>query len=194
MALIVRRALAVTGAIMMYGSAAAWAQDGPREVKLEALTLQVPAAWKQQTPENRLRLGQFAIPAVEGDKEPAELTVFNFGFGGGVRENVRRWIDQFEAAERKVTTTAGKCPQGEYVFVEVAGIYRKPIGPPVQQRTQPVPGYRMQGVILAAENQGNYFLKLVGPDKTVASAADGFRASFGGRRDMEKPYDAAAVE
>jgi gluconolactonase len=193
-ALNVRRALVVTGAIIMGGAAAALAQEAPREVKLEALTLQVPAAWKQQAPENRLRLGQFSIAAAEGDKEPAELTVFNFGSGGGVRENVRRWIDQFEAAERMVTTTAGKCPQGEYVFVEITGTYRKPIGPPVQQRTQPAPGYRMQGVILAADKQGNYFLKLVGPDKTVASAGDAFRASFGARRDTEKPYDPAAVE
>lgn len=170
------------------------ADEELREVKFEALTLKVPATWKQQPPSNNLRLGQFEIPAAEGDKEPAELTVFNFGFGGGVKDNVNRWIDQFEANQRKVKTTIGKSPQGEYAFVDITGTYKKPVGPPVTRQTQPAPGFRMLGVILAVDKKGNYFLKLIGPEKTISAAASAFRASIGGNEKEEKPLDLDKAE
>jgi gluconolactonase len=80
------------------------------------------------------------------------------------------------------------------VLVDVAGTYKKPIGPPIQQKTQRAPGNRMLGLILAKEGKGNYFLKLVGPEKTVTAAADDFRSSFGGSAAAEKPYDADKAE
>ena len=170
------------------------ADEGLREVKIEDLILKVPATWKQQPPTSSLRLGQFEIPAAEGDKEPAELTVFNFGFGGGVQANVDRWIDQFEPKDRKEKTTTAKCPQGEYVFVDVSGTYKKPIGPPVMRKTQPAPGFRMLGLILSVDKKGNYFLKLTGPEKTVAAAAAAFRASIGGNEKEEKPLGSEKSE
>ena len=138
-------------------SAAAFADDSVREVKFEDLVLKVPTSWKQQPPANNLRLGQFEIPAVEGDKEPAELTVFNFGFGGGVKANVDRWIEQFDEKDRKVKTTTAKCPQGEYVFADVTGTYKKPVGPPIMRKTEPAPGYRMLGLILLSRRRGITF-------------------------------------
>lgn len=185
---------AVLGALVAALVAGGSGPDGPAaaqaaEVKLDALTLTVPAQWQQQRPSNNLRLGQFQIPAVAGDQEPAELGIFNFGFGGGVKENVARWIGQFEPDGREVKITRGASKQGSYVFVDLRGTHKKPIGPPVQQRTQPAPGYRMLGVILAIEGKGNYFLKLVGPEKTVAAAAEAFRTSFGGNAASEKEYD-----
>jgi gluconolactonase len=47
----------------------------------------------------------------------------------------------------------------------------------------------MIGVILSVENKGNYFLKLTGPDKTVAEAADDVRLMIGGDVKQEKPYE-----
>ena len=175
-------------------SRSAAGEDAVREAKFEDLVLKVPASWKQQAPANNLRLGQFEIAPVEGDKEPAELTVFNFGFGGGIKANVTRWTDQFEGKDRQIKTTTGKCPQGDYVFVDVTGTYKKPIGPPVAGKTQPAPGFRMLGLILAVEKKGNYFLKLTGPEKTVAAAAAAFRASFGGNEKDEKPLDSEKAE
>lgn len=165
------------------------AADATREVKLEDLKLSVPASWKQQQPSNNLRLGQFEIPAVEGDKEPAELTVFNFGAGGGVNSNLQRWIDQFEPTERKSKLTQAKCAMGDYVLADISGTYKKPIGPPIQGKTQPMPNARMLGVILSMEKKGLYFLKLTGPDKTVASAKTALRAAIGAKESDEKPFE-----
>ena len=160
-----------------------------QDSKVGEITLKTPKNWKQSEPTSQLRLSQFEIPAVEGDKEPAELAIFAFAGGGGVSANVKRWIDQFQPAERQVKTTKAKSALGEYVLVEVSGTYLKPVGPPVVRGTEPMPGARRLAVILAVEGQGNYFLKLTGPGKTVAASADAFRTSFGGKADDEKPYE-----
>lgn len=161
-----------------------------RTVKVKDITLEVPAGWKQSPASNKLRLAQFDIPPVEGDKESAELVISSFGGGGGgIEANVRRWIDQFEADGRKAKLTTGKSPQGEYVLVDLQGTYKMPVGPPFLRQTKPMPGARMLSVILQVEKSGNYFLKLTGPEATVSSQADALRASFGANAKEEKPYE-----
>ncbi len=155
-------------------------------VKLRDLTLSIPGAWKQEEPKSKLRLAQFSIPATKGDKEAAELAVFNFGAGGGIEANIQRWIGQFQPKGRTAKITTGTAPQGKYVFVDLSGTYKKPDGPPIRQKTVDTPGTRALSVILAIENKGLYFLKLVGPQKTVGGQADIFRAAFGGNAKDEK--------
>ena len=161
-----------------------------REAKIEDLKLVVPTSWKQQQPSSNLRLGQFEIPAAEGDKEPAELAIFNFGAGGGIKANRDRWVDQqFMPEERKAKSTQGKSPLGEYVFVDISGTYKKPVGPPRAGKTEPMPKARMLGVILSVEGKGLYFLKLVGPEKTSGNAATALRTAIGAKEADEKPYE-----
>lgn len=160
-----------------------------KAVKVGDITLKTPADWKQSKPKSRLRLAQFAIPAADGDKEGAELAIFSFGAGGGVKANVDRWIGQFLAEGRKAKTTSGKSEIGEYVFVEVSGTYKKPVGPPVRGKTEPMKNARMLGVILAVEGKGNYFLKMTGPTRTVSAAAAPFRNSFGGNAKKERELE-----
>ena len=100
-------------------------------------------------------MAQFSIPAVEGDNEAAELAIFSFGAGGGIKANVDRWIGQFATEGRKAKTTSGKSKTGEYVFVEIGGTYRKPVGPPVLRKTESMANARMLGVILAVEGEGH---------------------------------------
>ena len=165
------------------------ADDKTVEVKLGELTMNVPASWKQQQPKSNLRLGQFEIPAAEGDEEVGELAIFNFGSGGGVDANVRRWIGQFQEKDRQVKLTKGEARQGQYVFVELSGTYNKPDGPPILRKTKPAPDYRMLGVILAMEKKGVYFLKMTGQDKTVAAAAAGLRSAIQADAKKEKPFE-----
>lgn len=158
------------------------------DVDLDGLKLTVPKHWQKQQPSSNLRLGQFAIPAVEGDAEPSELAIFP-PFGGTVQQNVERWVAQFENEGRTMKATQGECPQGKYVLVELTGTYKKPHGPPFLQQTKPAPGYKMLGVILVSKAGGNYFLKLTGPQKTVAASADAFRKSFQADASQEQPYE-----
>ncbi|MFV0443645.1 MAG: SMP-30/gluconolactonase/LRE family protein [Planctomycetaceae bacterium] len=158
------------------------------KVELDGLTLNVPKSWEQQKPSSNLRLGQFAVKPVEGDTEMSELAVFP-PFGGSVRQNVDRWIQQFDGQGREMKATQGECPQGKYVLVELTGTYKKPFGPPFLQQTQPAANYKMLGVILSKPDGGNYFLKLTGPKATIAAAATSFRQSFGGNADKETKYE-----
>ena len=164
----------------------------PKEVEAGDLKLSVPATWKQQQPSNNLRLAQFSIPPVEDDKDAAEL-VISPPIGGTREANITRWVDQFEAAGRELVMTKGKCPQGEYVLVQLSGTYKRSIGPPIRGKTEPAPGYKMHGVILTVtkdgKNVGNYFLKLTGPAKTVAANDEALRASIAADKSKEEKYE-----
>ena len=156
------------------------------EVILKDLTLKVPSDWKQVKPKSSFRLAQFQIAPVEDDTESAELAIFNFGAGGGIDANVKRWINQYQSEGRKVKITSGTSSQGKYVFVELSGTYNKPDGPPIRRKTKPVPNSRTLAVILNIKKESVYFLKLTGSDKTVAAAATSLRVAFGGDSGKEK--------
>ena len=177
------------GLVLLLCSASPAEEAKTKKVKLQDIQLEVPATWKQQQPTSRLRAGQFQLPAVGKDKDSAELVVYFFGgAGGGVDANLKRWIGQFIPQGRKVVMAMGKSPQGPYYVAEVTGTYNKPIGPPIRQQTKPTPGSRMVAVILMIQGKGNYFLKLTGPDKTVADGTIGLRKAFGADPAKEKPY------
>ena len=55
-----------------------------------------PASWKLQAA-RQMRVATYDIPAAPGS-EPGECGVFYFGEGqgGGVEENIARWVKQFE--------------------------------------------------------------------------------------------------
>jgi len=179
----------IAAAIVSLSAAASplLAEDaGIKDVKAGGLTMHVPATWKQEEPLSTLRLTQFRIPAAAGDKQDAELAVFNFGGGGDILANVKRWIAQFEPEGRSVKIVGGKGAETSYVLVELAGTYKKSVGPPVLGKTEPVPGSRVLAAIVAVPEKGNFFLKLTGLDKTVAAEKHAFRASFGGDAQSEK--------
>lgn len=163
-----------------------------REVEAGDLKLSVPGGWKQQQPSNNLRLAQFAIPAVDGDAAGTEL-VISPPIGGSREANIARWVDQFEAEGRELVMSQGKCPQGEYVLVQLSGTYKKSIGPPILRKTEPAPDYKMHGVMLSVEKDGksagNYFLKLTGPANTVAANEESLRAAIGADKTKEEKYE-----
>lgn len=159
-----------------------------KDVDVKGIKLTVPDDWKaKMLPPGGFRAAQFEIPAVEGDKEAGELVVFHFGpnGGGGVKANIDRWVKQFEAEERKLKVYEGESKLGKYVLVDLNGTWNKPVGPPIAGKTVKAPGTRFLGVILHSEN-GDYFVRLTGPEKTVKENAKAFRATFQADVDKEK--------
>jgi gluconolactonase len=160
-----------------------------RAEKVEDLTLAVPESWARKPVSNNFRLAQFDIPNAEGEKEKTELVISSFGgAGGGVQANIDRWIQQFLPKGRTAKVTTGTAPQGEYIFVDVSGTFKKPIGPPIAGKFEELPDARMLGVMIHVKEKGTYFLKLAGPKKTVSAAAAGLRNTFGGVEKEEKEY------
>jgi gluconolactonase len=162
------------------------------EVEAGDLKLSVPKVWRQEQPSNKLRLAQFSILATGGDDESSEFVV-SPPIGGTREANVARWIDQFQKEDREVVMSVGKCPQGEYLYIEISGTYRRPFGPPIARKFEDAPGYRMHGLILSATKDGkpagNYYLKLVGPLNTVKAYQDSVRMSVGADKATEEKYE-----
>jgi len=152
--------------------------------------LTVPQSWAPKEATSRFRLAQFTVPKTGGDAEDAEFVVYYFGAGGGgsVDPNIHRWINQFQPRDRKLKLTSGKCPQGDYVLVDLRGTWNKPIGPPIQQKTVEMRDARVLSVILTVKDQGSYFLRLMGPEKTISANADALRTAIGADAKSEKDY------
>ncbi|MEX0716870.1 MAG: hypothetical protein WD066_09795 [Planctomycetaceae bacterium] len=180
--------------LALSGTAFAEESDGDvvtKQVKVRDVTLTLPDSWRQTQPASTLRLAQFEVPPVMGDKEPTELAVFSFaGGGGGVDDNIRRWISQFEGQGREVTLTKGKSPQGEYWFADIQGTYLMPVGPPIRQQTKRLEGGRMLGIILKAD-KGVYFLRMAGPRYTVSAQENAIRKAIGAAQGEETEHELA---
>lgn len=161
----------------------------PITMKLKTLTLNVPATWQESDIQSQMRLTTLDIPAADGDGEKGELAVFNFsGGGGGLKQNIERWIGQFSGEGRKSIVVKGKAGEEEYHLLELSGTYNKSVGPPVMRKTAAAKGYRMLGAIVPVGSEV-YYLKLTGPDATVKAAAKNFRKCFGGKMKSEEKVE-----
>jgi hypothetical protein len=187
------RSLILCGMVLGVSSAGLLAENKEsktKEVKVRDLKLSVPESWKSETPKSRMRLGQFKIPAVKGDKEDGELLIFSFPGGGGDKTaNIKRWIGQFDAEGRKSKTVKGVSEQGEYLIVNISGTYQKSVGPPFLKQTKTVKNARMLGVILNIKDKGVYYLKFAGPDKTVQENLKALKKSYGADEKTEKEVE-----
>ena len=71
--------------------------------------------------------------------------------------------------------TAGECAQGKYYVSDITGTYLQTSGGPFAGgKKTPMPNYRSVSVVVSTPQKGVYFLRLTGPEKTIAAAADAF--------------------
>lgn len=140
-----------------------------------SMTWTVPAGWKAETPSSAMRRAQYRVAGSGGD---AECVVFYFGpgQGGDAESNARRWASQFRQPDGRdgsavMKTSVLDVGGVKVTMVDVGGNYTGGMGGVAGDR----PGYRLLGAI-AAGPDANWFLKLTGPEKTVA----GQQAAFEG--------------
>jgi hypothetical protein len=142
-------------------------------VTLDGMTSNAPAAWKETPlPPGGMRFKQFTIPRADGDKFDAELVIFFFGpgGGGGTDANITRWKGFFVPPEGKKIDDVAKTevvPIGsaKATILDVRGTYKwKPA--PMAPNEELRPNHRMIGVVFESP-QGPYFMRFVGPEKTV---------------------------
>jgi hypothetical protein len=132
-----------------------------------------------------MRFKQFSIPRADGDKLDAELVVFHFGAGGGgdVQANLTRWKGMFVPPDGKkiddvARTKSFKVSGIEVTQMEVHGTYKyKPM--PMAPNEELRPGHRMIAVVFASP-QGPYFMRFVGPEKTIEKNRKDFEAFLRG--------------
>lgn len=135
------------------------------------LRITPPAAWRPVRPSSSMRAAEFAIPGSAGDAE-AVAYYFGPGQGGGVEDNVARWIAQFvpEPGSSSVTPRESLEVAGIRVtVVRARGAYHAGVG--MGQPSEPRPGYALVGLILESP-KGPVFLKITGPAATIDAASD----------------------
>lgn len=172
---------------LLAGLAAADDKKGPT-VEMAGMKAAAPADWKEEPPANNMRLTQFKLPKADGDADGAELVVFFFkgGGSGSADQNLERQAKKFEPApgKDKVEVTVnkefkvGKLPA---VYQDVKGVFQSKFPPfAPNAKVTPKPGYRQLYVLFDGPD-GQYYLTLLGPEKTVEkhkAAFDGWLGSF----------------
>lgn len=171
----------LSGLMILLAAAAIGADDATKTIDAGGLTFQAPASWKSSQPANQMRRAQLQVAPAAGDEDPANLIVFAFpGGAGGVAENVKRWERNFKDADgnapkAEVKTVKGK--NAEVTRVEISGHYY-PSNFPGQPAQPDKPNYRLIGAIVVGEDM-SYFLRLVGPEKTMSSIRSDFDKLIG---------------
>ena len=147
--------------------------------KPQALKFKVPAGWVEEERSSSMRVAQYKLPRVEGDAEDGSLVLYYFGKGqgGSTNANIERWASQMQTpegaakeklAEESFTTTGGL----KVTAVDAKGTYVAETAPG-SGTFQNKPGYRLRAAVIETPN-GSYFVKLVGPEKTVTRWDESF--------------------
>jgi hypothetical protein len=119
-----------------------------------------------------MRAAQYKLPKAEGDSEDASLVLYYFGpsQGGPPQANIDRWIAQIQQADGSSSKDKAKTDMMtvnglKITTVDVIGTYMAEMAPGSGTAHNDT-NYRLRAAVIETP-KGNYFLKLVGPAKTV---------------------------
>lgn len=149
-----------------------------------ALTYDAPDTWQRHSvPPRSMRTDQYTLPAVEGDGESGELTVFYFGAAGGgpIEQNIARWRGQFTGPDgQPLGEDASTVEEFEsngipITYLEVGGTFQPGAMRFGGEAPSPKENYRLLAAIVDAPG-GRWFFKAAGPDATMQAHRDAFRA------------------
>lgn len=133
-----------------------------------SLKFTVPAGWIEEERTSSMRVAQYRLPKAATDTEDASLVLYYFGSGqgGSTAANIERWISQMKQAEGNTAKQENLEVNGlKVTTVDAAGTYVAETAPGSGTLNNK-PGFRLRGAVVETPN-GNYFVKLVGPEKTV---------------------------
>jgi hypothetical protein len=144
------------------------------------LRLKPPDGWVSERPSSSMRVSQYQLPAAEGNTEAASLVVYYFGAGqgGSVDANLERWTGQMQTPDGKPSKDKAKTENTtvngmKVTLLDVGGTYAGGDmggGGAAQSK----PNFRMRAGVIETP-KGAYFIKLVGPEKTVTKWDQAFQ-------------------
>ena len=136
------------------------------------LHYKAPADWVTAPPTSKMRVAQFKLPKADGDSEDGELVLYYFGAnqGGSPQANIDRWISQMQQADgvssKDKAKTENLTVNGLKVSaVDVSGRYTAEMAPGSGTFYDNA-NYRLRAAVIETP-KGNYYVKLVGPAKTI---------------------------
>lgn len=144
------------------------------------LKFTVPAGWVEEQRSSSMRVAQYKLPKAATDTEDASLVLYYFGQGqgGSTSANIERWAGQIKQADgnpSKDTREERLDVNGlKVTTVDLSGTYVAETAPGSGTLLNK-PGYRLRAAVVETPN-GPYFVKLVGPEKTVMQWNEAFAA------------------
>ncbi len=152
-------------------------------VTVDSLTFHAHTQWQLETPTHESRRLQFRIPSNQRGVDDATLIVWNFsrardtGDGLTIQRTMDRWIGHFRQDDGTPSDEAAQ--QTEYLIndlpvhtIDLAGRYVHETAPGSGMKSDR-PGYRLLGAYIVAP-QGNYIVRLIGPESVVARHTGAF--------------------
>ena len=144
-----------------------------------SLKFTIPPGWIEEERSSSMRVAQFRLPKAAGDTDDASLVLYYFGQGqgGSATANVERWVSQMQQDDGSASKDKAKEEHFEanglkFTTLDVTGKYVAETAPG-SGVTQNKPGYRMRAAVVDTPN-GSYYVKLVGPEKTVTEWNNSF--------------------
>ena len=148
-------------------------------VQQNSLNFTVPAGWVEEERASSMRVAQYRLPKVAGDTEDASIVLYYFGQGqgGSTAANIERWVSQIQQADGSASKDKAKQENLDVnglkvATVDVSGTYVAETAPGSGTLLNK-PGYRLRAAVVETP-KGSYFVKLVGPEKTVTQWNDSF--------------------
>ena len=137
------------------------------------LRFKAPEGWTTEQASSSMRVAQYKLPKVEGDKEDGSLVLYYFGAtqGGTAQANIDRWISQMQQPDGSPSKDKAKAETMtvnglKLTNVDVTGTYTAEMAPG-SKTFHNDDNYRLRAAVIETP-KGNYFVKLIGPAKTVA--------------------------
>ena len=136
------------------------------------LTFTAPSDWVSEKTTSSMRVAQYKLPKVAGDEDDGSLVIYYFGQGQGgtAAANIDRWINQMQQpaggsskdrAKQNTQTINGL----KVATVDISGTYTAEMAPGSGTFNNK-PNFRMRAAVVETP-KGSYFIKLVGPEKTI---------------------------
>src|SRR6266704_1756910 len=136
------------------------------------LHFKAPDSWVTEKTSSSMRVAQYKLPKAEGDNDDASLVVYYFGAaqGGTAQANIDRWISQMQQPDGSATKDKAKTETStgnglKITSIDVSGTSTAEMAPGSDTKHNDA-NYRLRAAVVETQ-KGNYFLKLVGPAKTM---------------------------
>ncbi|MCG3199528.1 MAG: hypothetical protein GHCLOJNM_04046 [bacterium] len=136
----------------------------------------IPENWSETKPATMMRALQVSIPPASGDEQAGEIAFFA-SIGGSAQDNLDRWIGQFSQPDGSDSKAKAKIEdlEGEHHKFKLLDLSGTMLASsmPGAVATPERAGWRLLGSIIETPS-GPWFLKGVGPEKTMAAAREPF--------------------
>lgn len=158
--------------------------NGHVELKLEGIRFRVPGDWRQVKPQTNIVEAEFELPHVDGDEHDGRLTLM---FSGGDPDEVisNRTAEFIHDADHPPKLESVMIGETEGRWVDLRGEWKGPSFRPIEPR----PEYRMLLVIIPCTAHSSFYVKLTGPQETIAAHEEHFREFVESARLAQSGYE-----